>query len=82
MTIKNKIKQSVVKVAPQRSAPIDPKDILIKAVKTAISYAITAYPLNAILDMNIDSLKLLAINAGVAGGTVIINAVQLWAQSE
>lgn len=61
--------------------PTSWKDTLIRAAKTGIATLITTIPLNTFASLDLDAIKVAAIAAASAAGSVLINAILTWTQS-
>jgi len=64
------------------ATPISWKDTLVRAVKTSIGVLIGGLPINAVASLDLSTLQVALVAAASAGGSVILNTVLTWSQSD
>jgi len=63
------------------ATPLGWKDTFVRAAKTAIATLITGLPLNQAAGFDLANVKVVALAAASAGGSIILNAVLKWTNS-
>ena len=56
-------------------------DVLVRAFKTGVEVFLVGLPVDGIFSMDVGALKMLALAAGGAAGSIILNAILSWART-
>ncbi len=58
-----------------------PRDVAVRALKTAVQVFLTTLPADALMNLDLGILRVGAIAALAAGGSIVMNALLVWTRS-
>lgn len=56
------------------------KDVLVRAAKTFVQVFLTAFPVTALMGLDVSALQVAALSAGASAGAIVWNAALEWSR--